>query len=83
MLAALSRWFPILFHPAARYPADPRAVFILIASAFYSAVALSVVGISSIQIIAWILGWAIACFIRWAQLQMLILEAYHLAEDAS
>lgn len=130
-----------LFKPAARYPADPRAVFILAlsvfggltamtlqvapqsldsllphwalilwgliltagsalalggmlfqtlngiiveqigsvmvgaATVFYSGVALWVVGISTVQNLGIVLAWGLACFARWAQLQVLVHSA--------
>jgi hypothetical protein len=132
----------MIFQPAARYPADPRAVFILALSAFggvsalaikaapetleavlprwavlvwglllvigsvttllgmarqtlngiiteqvgsvtvgattvfYSAIALWVIGPNAVAGISPILGWGIACFWRWGQLQSLIRRSY-------
>lgn len=131
----------MIFKPAARYPADPRAVFILALSvfsgitalaleaapetleavlphwavlswgvlltlgslttlagmafqgingivaeqigsvavgattAFYSGVALWVLGADALQSVGIILAWGVACFIRWIQLQVLIHSA--------
>lgn len=127
-----------VFHPAARYPADPRAVFILalsvfsgivamvldagpesleallphwgvlvwggtlsigsavtligisnqsdggiiteqigsvmvgVACTFYSVLIFNVVGSGASQPVGIILAWGLACFVRWAQLQLLI-----------
>lgn len=132
---------PMIFKPAARYPADPRAVFILAlsvfsglttlalnvapqsleallpkwglltwgitltlgsaitlagmafqtlngiiteqvgsvmvgaATVFYAALALFVVGPSSLQTVGIVGAWGLACFIRWIQLQVLIHNA--------
>lgn len=138
-----------LFHPASRFPADPRAVFVLALSVFsgatallldagpdtlnavmpgwavtiwgtllmlgsaltlagmcrltvggiiaeqigsvtvgattvfYSAVAFLLVGADALQSVGIIFAWGLSCFIRWVQLQLLLLDAHQLkVEDA-
>ena len=134
----------LVFKPAARYPADPRAVFILalsvfsgltslalsaapgsleailprwgviawalillvgsatalggmafqslngiiteqvgsvmvgVATTFYASLALYTVGIDALQVVGIILAWGLACFLRWAQLQALLRQAYRI-----
>jgi hypothetical protein len=133
----------ILFQPAARYPADPRAIFILAlsvfsglvslaveqgpgtleallpywgvtlwgailcvgsavtliglamqsvngiiieqigsvavgaATLFYSALAIWIVGLPAVQAVGLILGWGLSCFVRWIQLQLLLVKMNH------
>lgn len=138
-----------LFHPASRFPADPRAIFLLglsvfvgmtalildaapatlnsvlphwaviiwgalltagsvvtlagmtrqtvggiiaeqigsvtvgATTVFYAAVGLKVSGIDVLQPVGIVLAWGLSCFIRWIQLQLLLLDAHQLkVEDA-
>jgi hypothetical protein len=51
------------------------SVTVGVAAVFYSGMAVYAVGPDAIQIVAIILGWGLACFVRWGQLQVLIHDA--------
>jgi hypothetical protein len=57
------------------------SVMVGVAAAFYATVALATVGMGAIQIVGWVIGWSIACFVRWIQLRMLIVEALRRASE--
>lgn len=141
----IRRLWKSVFQPAARYPVDPRAVFILVLSVFsalialavdaapatlqavlpqwavitwgimlalgsvitlggmafqslngilfeqvgsvivgavtlfYSSVAFLIIGDDALQPVGIILAWGISCFVRWIQLQALIVTSYRTA----
>jgi hypothetical protein len=47
---------------------------------FYSGVAFWVIGFDAIQPVGIIFAWGIACFLRWGQLQALIVDAVYRIE---
>lgn len=51
------------------------SVMVGAATVFYSGIALFIVGTSSIQNVGIVLAWGLSCFIRWAQLQVLVHNA--------
>lgn len=48
------------------------SVIVGVTTGFYSAVAIAELGPGAIQTVGIILAWGVACFVRWAQLQILI-----------
>lgn len=52
------------------------SVMVGVATTFYSVLAFVTIGLDAVQSVGIILAWGLACFIRWAQLQALIVTAY-------
>lgn len=57
------------------------SVMVGAATVFYSVLALYTLGFQAVQIIGLVLAWGLACLIRWAQLQALIVSTYHRAQE--
>lgn len=53
------------------------------AALFYAILALTVAGPSALQPMGIIAAWGVACFVRWAQLQVLITDAHRRAQKLS
>lgn len=53
------------------------SVMVGVATIFYSVLAIRAVGWDAIQSVGIIFAWGLACFVRWIQLQILVITAYH------
>jgi hypothetical protein len=53
------------------------SIIVGVAAVFYSTLAVWVVGLPAFQTVGIIFAWGLSCFIRWIQLQALIVTSYH------